>query len=204
MSFYRTADEEALIMRKLYTFMSVSIDGYFEGPNHDISWHNVDSESNKFATEMLKKTDLFLWGRRIYQLMEAYWPGAAEDPSTSNDNREIAQLMNNTDKVVFSKTLERVEATKNWKVSKLVRKYDPNEIRRLKSLEGKEINVGGPDLAASFLRDGLIDELRFMVNPIAIGKGTPIFQGLEERMKLELIETRQFRSGNELLYYRPR
>ena len=185
-------------------FMSVSIDGYFEGPNHDISWHNVDSESNKFATEMLKKTDLFLWGRRIYQLMEAYWPGAAEDPSTSNDNREIAQLMNNTDKVVFSKTLERVEATKNWKVSKLVRKYDPNEIRRLKSLEGKEINVGGPDLAASFLRDGLIDELRFMVNPIAIGKGTPIFQGLEERMKLELIETRQFRSGNELLYYRPR
>lgn len=191
-------------MRKLYMFISVSIDGYFEGPNHDISWHNVDSESNKFAIDMLKKTDLFLWGRRIYQLMEAYWPGAAEDPSTSDDNREIAQLMNNTDKVVFSKTLERVEATENWKVSRLVRKYDPNEIRRLKSLDGKEINVGGPDLAASFLRDGLIDELRFMVNPIAIGKGTPIFQGLEERMKLELIETRHFRSGNALLCYRPR
>jgi len=185
-------------------FVMLSLDGYFEGPNHDISWHNVDDESNRFAIEMLKKTDLFLWGRRIYQLMEAYWPGAAEDPSTSSANREIARLMNNTDKIVFSKTLERVEATKNWRVTKLVREYDPNEMRRLKAGQGKEINVGGPELAASFLRDGLIDELRFVINPIAIGGGAPIFRGLERGMKLELIETRQFRSGNTLLCYRPR
>ena len=112
--------------------------------------------------------------------------------------------MNDTDKIVFSKTLERVEATKNWRVTKLVREYDPNEIRRLKSLDGNEFSVGGPDLAASFLRDGLIDELRFMVNPVAIGEGTPIFPGLEGRIKLELMETRQFRSGNTLLSYRPR
>ena len=185
-------------------FVTLSLDGYFEGPNHDISWHNVDSESSKFAIEMLKKTDLFLWGRRIYQLMEGYWPRAAEDPSTSSDDREIAGLMNNTDKIVFSRTLERVEETKNWKVTKLVREYDPNEIRSLKAGQGKEVNVGGPDLAASFLRDGLIDELRFMINPVAIGAGTPIFRGLEGRMKLELIETRRFRSGNALLCYRPR
>ena len=182
----------------------LSLDGYFEGPNHDLSWHNVDDEFNKFAIEQLGKTDLFLWGRRTYQLMEGYWPKAAEDPSTFADDREVARLMNNTDKIVFSKTLERVEATKDWKVTKLVREYDPNEIRRLKTLEGKEIGVGGPDLAASFLRDGLIDELRFMVNPIAIGKGTPIFKGLEGRMKLELLDTRRFRSGNTLLSYRPR
>ena len=191
-------------MRKLYLFVMLSLDGYFEGPNHDLSWHNVDDEFNKFAIEQLGKTDLFLWGRRTYQLMEGYWPKAAEDPSTFADDREVARLMNNTDKIVFSKTLERVEATKDWKVTKLVREYDPNEIRRLKTLEGKEIGVGGPDLAASFLRDGLIDELRFMVNPIAIGKGTPIFKGLEGRMKLELLDTRRFRSGNTLLSYRPR
>lgn len=73
--------------RNLYLFMSLSIDGYFEGPNHDISWHSVDDEFNRFAIEQLKETDLFLWGRRVYQLMEAYWPKAADDPATSKDNR---------------------------------------------------------------------------------------------------------------------
>jgi dihydrofolate reductase len=191
-------------MRKLYMFVSLSLDGYFEGPNHDISWHNVDSETNKFAIEMLRSTDLFLWGRRIYQLMEGYWPKAAEDPSTSSDDREIARLMNNTEKIVFSKTLDRVEETKNWKVTKLVREFDSKEIRRLKAQPGKEINVGGPDLATSFMKDGLIDELRFMINPVAIGEGTPLFRGLERRVKLELLEARKFSSGNMLLCYRPR
>lgn len=191
-------------MRKLYMFVSLSLDGYFEGPNHDISWHNVDDESNKFAIEMLRKTDLFLWGRRIYQLMEGYWPRTAEAPLTSSDDREIAHLMNSTEKIVFSKTLDRVEETKNWKVTKLVHEFDPKEIRRLKAQPGKEINVGGPDLAMSFMKDGLIDELRFMINPVAIGEGTPIFRGLEKRVKLELLETRKFNSGNILLCYRPR
>jgi dihydrofolate reductase len=191
-------------MRKLYMFMLLSLDGYFEGPNHDISWHNVDDEFNKFAIEQLRKTDLFLWGRRIYQLMEGYWPKAAEDPLTSNDDREIAHLMNNTEKIVFSKTLDRVEETKNWKATKLVREFDSNEIRRLKAQPGKEIGVGGPSLATSFMRDGLIDELRLMINPIAIGGGTPLFRGLERRVKLELLEARRFSSGNVLLRYRPR
>jgi dihydrofolate reductase len=191
-------------MRKLYMFISLSLDGYFEGPNHDISWHNVDGETNRFAIEMLRGTDLFLWGRRIYQLMEGYWPRAAEDPSTSGDDREIARLMNNTEKIVFSKTLDRVEETKSWKVTKLVREFDPEEIRRLKAQPGKEINVGGPDLAATFTKDGLIDELRLMVNPVAIGEGAPLFRGLERRVELELLEARRFSSGNMLLYYRPR
>jgi dihydrofolate reductase len=191
-------------MRKLYMFMLLSLDGYFEGPNHDISWHNVDDEFNKFAIEQLRKTDLFLWGRRIYQLMEGYWPRAAEDPSTSSDDREIALLMNNTEKIVFSKTLDRVEETKNWKVTKLVHEFDPKEIRRLKAQPGKEIGVGGPDLAMSLMKDGLIDELRFMINPVAIGEGTPVFRGLERRVELELLETRKFSSGNVLLCYEPR
>jgi dihydrofolate reductase len=191
-------------MRKLYMFMSLSLDGYFEGPNHDISWHVVDDEFNKFAIEQLRKTDLFLWGRRIYQLMEGYWPRTAEDPLTSSDDREIARLMNNTEKIVFSKTLDRVEETKNWKVTKLIHEFDPKEIRRLKAQPGKEIGVGGPDLSTSLMKDGLIDELRLMINPVAIGEGTPIFQGLKGRVKLELLETRKFSSGNVLLCYRPR
>ena len=190
-------------MRKLYLFMSLSVDGYFEGPNHDISWHNVDEEFNKFAVEQLKETDLFLWGRRIYQLMEAYWPKAAEDPSTSRDDREVARLMNGTKKLVFSRTLDRVRETRNWKNAKLVRKFDPSEIRRLKERPGKDIGVGGPSLASSFAAEGLVDEFRFVINPVALGEGTPIFHGMKERMSLELVKTRKFDSGNVLLCYKP-
>ena len=85
-------------MRKVYLFMILSIDGYFEGTNHDISWHNVNDEFNRFAIEQLNEADLFLFGRRTYQLMEAYWPEAAKDKTMSKENLEIARLINNTQK----------------------------------------------------------------------------------------------------------
>jgi dihydrofolate reductase len=189
-------------MRRMYLFMSLSLDGYFEGPNHDISWHHVDEEFNKFVIEQLKHTDLFLWGRRVYQLMEAYWPKAAENPSTSEDNLEIADLMNSTEKLVFSRTLDRVEETKNWESVRLVHEFDPAEIQSLKERSGEDIVIGGPDLASSFIRAGLVDELRFMINPVALGEGAPIFRGME-RMNLQLLRTRKFESGNILLCYKP-
>lgn len=190
-------------MRTTYLFMSLSVDGYFEGPNHDISWHNVDDEFNKFALEQLAKTDLFLWGRRTYQLMEEYWPKAADDLATSKANRRIADLMNNTEKIVFSRTLKAVKEKKNWRNVSLVRTLDPAKIRRLKEQAGKEIGVGGSSLALAFSRVGLIDEFRFMMNPVIIGQGTPILHGMLESMELELTETRRFGSGNVLLRYRP-
>ncbi len=189
--------------RNLFLFMSLSVDGYFEGPQHDISWHRVDYEVNEFAIEMLKRTDLFLWGRRVYQLMEAYWPGAADDPSTSKEDRQVAELMNNTEKIVFSRTLERVSETKNWRNVKLVHKFDPAEIRRLKELPGGDISVGGSELAVSFVEAGLIDEFRFMMTPVALRAGTPMLQGMKRRLNLELVRTRQFESGNMLLCYKP-
>lgn len=190
-------------MRKVYLFMTLSLDGYFEGPNHDLSWHNVDGEFNRFAIEQLKEADLFLFGRRTYQLMEAFWPKAATDPSTSKENLQIASLINNTDKIVFSRTLDKVEETENWKNVKLVHEFDPAAIRRLKEQPGKGIWVGGSNLAVSFVESSLIDEFRFMMNPIVLGGGTPIFEGMHGRLDLELIKTRRFDSGNVLLYYRP-
>ena len=80
--------------------MTLSLDGYFEGPNHDISWHNINDEFNEFAIEQLKEADLLLFGRRTYQLMEASWPKAADDPAMSKENLEIANLMNNANKIV--------------------------------------------------------------------------------------------------------
>ncbi len=183
--------------------MTLSIDGYFEGVNHDISWHNVDDEFNRFAIEQLREADLMLFGRRTYQLMEAFWPRAAKDATMSKENLEIARLINNTNKVVFSRTLGKVEEKENWKNVRLVREFDPEEMRRLKEQPGRSMWVGGSDLAVSFIKAGLIDEFRFMVNPIVLGDGTPIFKGLGAKLRLRLVKTRTFDSGNVLLYYSP-
>lgn len=190
-------------MRKTYLFMSLSLDGYFEGPDHDISWHRVDDEFNKFAIEQLSQTDLLMFGRRIYQVMEAAWPKMARDPSTSKDDLEVARLINNMSKMVFSKTLDSVRETEDWKNVKLVREFDPAEVRRVKGQPGKDISVGGSNLALSFVKAGLLDEFRFMVAPTTIGRGTPVLDGTLSRMDLELTKTRRFDSGNVLLCYRP-
>ena len=190
-------------MRKVYLFMMLSLDGYFEGPDHDISWHNVDDEFNRFAIGQLREADLILFGRKTYQLMEASWPKAARDPATSEENIKIADLIDNVNKIVFSKTMEKVEETEDWKNVRLVSEFDPAEIRRLKDRPGKGIWVGGSDLAVSFVKEGLIDEFRFMINPVVVGGGTRIFQGMEGRLSLELMETRRFDSGNVLLSYKP-
>jgi dihydrofolate reductase len=184
--------------------VTLSLDGDFEGLNHDLSWHNVDHEFNKFAIEQLRETGLILFGRRTYQLMEGFWPKAAVDPGTSPDNREIARLINNAEKIVFSRTLDSVRETENWRNVKLRRKVDPVEIRRLKEMPGKDIWVGTSDLALSFIKEDLIDEFRFMINPVVVGGGRRIFEGLNRKLDLELTESRKFASGNVLLYYRPR
>lgn len=184
--------------------MMLSLDGFFEGPNHDLSWHNVDDEFNKFATEQLNDTGLMLWGRRTYELMEGYWPKAEENSETSGENVEIARLMNSIPKIVFSRTLKGVRETEYWKNVKLVHEFNPTEIQRLKQQPGKDIWVGMSDLAVSFLKHDLIDEFRFVIAPVAIGEGTRMFHGIDHRLNLELTKTRRFDSGNVLLYYKPR
>lgn len=191
-------------MRKLYVFMMLSADGYFEGPKHDLSWHNVDDEFNKFALELLQEADLFLYGRRMYQLMEAFWPKMSQDPKMSKDNLEIADLINNTKKIVFSKTLKNVKEKENWRNVKLVSRFDPGEIKRLKRQNGKNIWVGGSNLAVSFIKAGLVDEVMFMINPVVIGSGTPIFEGLDKKTDFKLLGIQAFKSGNVLVRYKPK
>jgi len=191
-------------MRKVILSMMVSLDGYFEGPNHDLSWHNVDKELNRFVIQQMKEVDLIIFGKGTYQTMESFWPQAQDDPKMSKENLIVARLMNNMNKIVISRTLNRIREHKNWKNVKIVHKFDPKEIMRLKKQAGKAIWVGGSNLAMSFIRAGLIDEFRFTISPVVIGAGTPIFRGLGRRLKLELIKTRKFRSGNVIQYYRPK
>jgi dihydrofolate reductase len=184
-------------------FMTISLDGFFEGRDHDISWHNVDDELNKFAIELLRETDTILFGRRTYELFEDFWPKAVDDPKISKDNLEKARLINNMNKVVFSKTLTKVEERENWRNVKLIRDVNSEEIKRWKQESGKDLCIGGSNLALGFAQLGLIDEIRIMVDPIVLGEGTRLFEGVKDKLNLSLLKTRTFKSGNVLLYYQP-
>lgn len=180
--------------------MMVSLDGYIEGPDHDLSWHNVDEEFNNFAISQLNETDTILFGRKTYELMESFWPteqGIKDDPV-------VAEKMNFTPKIVFSKTLEKVEEKENWKNVKLIKDGVKEEIEKLKRKQGKNIAVlGSNNFCITLLELGILDEVRIMLNPVVIGKGTPLFEGISKRVEFKLTKTRNFKSGNILLYYQP-
>jgi dihydrofolate reductase len=183
-------------MRKIILFNLTSLDGYFEGPDRDINWHIVDDEFNEFAIQQTGEFGAFLFGRVTYELMASYWP--TED--AKRDDPNIAELMNRLPKIVFSKTLKKVE----WENTKLVNDNFVESISKLKQEAGKDIAVfGSSDLAVTLIEHGLLDELRIMVNPILLGEGKPIFQGIKTQLGLQLLKTRTFKSGNVLLYYEP-
>ncbi len=176
--------------------MMVSLDGYYEGPNHEIDWHNADNkEFNDFAIKNVGESDLLLFGRKTYELMATYWPSA---DALKNDPIVAAQ-MNNTEKIVFSRTLIKTD----WENTRLVKNNAADELRKLKNQEGKAIAIlGSSDLALTFISEGLIDEFQIMVNPVVLGAGKPLFDGLKERIQLALVKTKVFNSGNVLLFYK--
>lgn len=138
----------------------------------------------------------FLYGRRMYELMVDYWPTAETDPSATPAMLEFARIWQNKPKVVFSRTLERVA----WN-SRLVRDDAAEEAVRLKAAPGFDTDVGGPTLASTLIRRGLIDEYRLFVYPVMLGAGTAFFPALGDRVRLELVETRTFSSGVVYLRY---
>lgn len=180
--------------------MMVSLDGYFEGPNHDLSWHQVDQEFNAFAIKQLKEADTILFGRKTYQLMENFWPseeGLKDDP-------KVAKLMNSMPKVIISRTLKKAVETNIWKNITLIKNNVKGEITRLKNQKGKSIVVlGSSNLCVSLIQENLLDEIRLMINPVVIGKGTTLFSGIKDRYQFKLLNTKTFKSGNVLHYYQP-
>lgn len=188
-------------MRKVFLLMMVSLDGFFEGENHDLSWHNVDGEFNEFAAQMLSEVGTLMFGRRTYELMAGFWPTAK--PSDPND-AIVAEKMNTLPKIVFSTTMKKVEEKPSWKNVKLAKDNVAEEVQKLKQQPGEDIAVlASSNLCISLIKMGLIDEFRIMVNPVVIGNGTPLFHGIQEKFKLKLLNTRTFNSGNVLLTYQP-
>jgi dihydrofolate reductase len=174
-------------MRKVIYSFSVSLDGFIEGPNREIDWSAPDEELHRFFNEQSRQVGTSLYGRRLYELMSAYWPTADADPSAPDYVVEFARIWKATPKVVFSRTLEKVE----WN-SRLVRDNLAEEVAKLKAEPGKDMDLGGATLAATFMRLGLIDEYRLFVHPVVLGSGTPYFPALDHLINLRLVETRTF------------
>lgn len=184
-------------MRKIILFNLTSLDGYFEGVNADISWHNVDQEFNEFAIAQLKTADTLLFGRKTYELMEGYWP----TQEGIKDNPAIAALMDSFDKIVFSKTLEKTI----WNNTKLIKENLSQEVKKLKSIPGRDVFIfGSADLSSTLIDHNLIDEFRVMINPVILGNGTPLFKNINQNINLQLLKTKVFGNGNVLLNYIPK
>ena len=183
-------------MRKVILFMMTTLDGFYEGRDRDINWHNVDAEFNEFAIAQLNTADILLFGRVTYELMASYWP----TPDAIKNDPIVAEKMNSLHKIVFSKTLEKV----NWSNTRLVKGNIGAEIMKMKSQPGKDMIIfGSSDLAVSLIHYNLIDEIRIMVNPVVLSQGKALFKGLNHHLALKLLNTRTFHSGNVLLSYEP-
>jgi dihydrofolate reductase len=182
-----------IFMSKLFLFMMISLDGYFEGKDHDLSWHNVDEEFQEFAIEQLEEIGTIIFGKTTYEMMASFWP-----TDLAKDDPETAQLMTKTPKIVISHSLEKAD----WENTTLIKENVEEELRKLKENSNKDLAIfGSSNLTVSLLEMGLVDELRIMVNPVVIGEGTPFFEGIKNKLKLKLEKTRQFKNGNVLLYY---
>ncbi|HEX3335555.1 MAG TPA: dihydrofolate reductase family protein [Jatrophihabitans sp.] len=187
-------------MRKIITMMSVSLDGFFEGPNHELDWHLVNEELHTHFNEELGAMGAFLDGRVTFELMAEYWPTADEDPESSPPVAEFAHIWRDMPKIVYSRTLERAD----WN-STVVREVVVEEIQDLKAQPGGDLMLGGADLTATFMRHDLIDEYRLYVHPVVIGQGNPYFKPGGAKLDLRLIAARTFGNGVVLLRYdRPR
>ena len=181
-------------MRRLIYSMTVSLDGFIAGRDGEIDWSAPDEELFRFHTQQVRELDAHLCGRRLYEVM-TYWETADENPSLPDHELEFARLWKDTPKIVFSKTLEKIEGN-----ARLVRDSVADEVVKLKEQPGSDLAVGGAGLASSLIKLNLIDDYRLFVSPIALGGGTPYFPALDERIELELVETRSF--GSSVVYVR--
>jgi dihydrofolate reductase len=184
-------------MRKLAVFNNVTLDGYFVTMNGDMSWaHKQDAEWNAFVQGNASGGGELLFGRITYEMMASYWP----TPHAIKNFPVVAEGMNNLPKVVFSRTLDKA----SWSNTKLVKGDIAAEIRKMKKEPGRDMVIlGSGSIVSQLAQEGLIDEYQIVVNPIVLGKGRTMFDGVKEKLTLKLTKTRSFTNGNVVLCYEP-
>ena len=184
-------------MRKLLVFNSVTLDGYFTDQNGDMSWAHKqdDPEWNAFTAENAKSGGELLFGRVTYELMASFWP----TPAAAQMLPEIAENMNKSPKVVFSRKMDKA----SWNNTRVIKGDLAEEIRKLKEAPGDGlVLMGSGTIISQIALEGVIDEYQMVINPLALGKGRTMFDGIEGKLNLTLTSTRAFQNGNVLLSYK--
>ena len=185
-------------MRKLTSFMHVSLDGFVAGPNGELDWAKVDDELFDYVGMRIGKGDTALYGRTTYEMMEGYWPTAADQPNASKHDIEHSKWYAKVHKVVLSKTMKGANLTNTTIISDKLSK----EINEIKQQAGNDILLfGSPTATHSLMQENLIDGFWLFVNPIILGQGIPLFTDIKDKIKLKLLSTHQFTCGVTALDY---
>jgi dihydrofolate reductase len=184
-------------MGKLIVFNSISLDGYFTDANNDMSWaHKNDPEWNEFTSENAKGGGILLLGRVTYDLMVSFWPTEVAKQMMP----EVAEGMNNLQKVVFSRTMDKAD----WKNTKLVKGNLIEEVKKMKDESGDGMVIlGSGSIVSQLSEHRLIDEYQCVIVPVVLGKGRTMFEGMTEKLNLKRTNARTFQNGNVVVSYEP-
>lgn len=182
-------------MNKLTSFTFITLNGFFKGQNEDTSWHPHGGEAAQFANDSSSAGNILLFGRKTYEMMASFWP----TPMAAELFPIVAENMNKSRKIVCSNTLKKAD----WQNTSVIGEDIIEQVRQLKKTSGKNITIlGSGSLLTQFSEVGLIDQYTIMLDPIAIGKGTTIFENIQSNLELNLVSSRVFeKDGIVLLNY---
>ena len=185
-------------MRRIVLFMHSSLDGFVAGPRGEMDWIHVDEEIFDYVSRHTELTDTALYGRVTYQMMEAYWPTAGDDPNASRHDKQHSAWYKNVSKVVLSRSMKGDKLPNTTIISENLR----DEILKVKEKSGKDIIIfGSPSASHALLAESLIDEFWIFINPVLIGHGIPLFKDIKERKKLKFLSSHVFISGVAAMSY---
>ncbi|MEO6758400.1 MAG: dihydrofolate reductase family protein [Saprospiraceae bacterium] len=183
-------------MPKLSSFTFITLNGFYKGPQEDISWHRHGSEENETAEKGAQSESILLFGRVSYEMMIKYWP----TPMAAKNDPVVADGMNRAEKIVFSRTLDHAD----WNNTRVVKDDMIETVRNLKAQGTKDMTlIGSGNVLAQLAAHDLIDTYQIMLDPVVIGQGTSLFQGLPDKLDLKLVDSKINASGVILLSYEP-
>lgn len=185
-------------MKKLILFMHTTLDGFVAGPNGEMDWINVGQEIFDEAGKVTDRADTALYGRKTFEMMEGYWPTAANEPKASRHTIAHAKWYNRVTKVVISKTLQG----KTIPNTKVIGENLAQEVKKLKQQPGQDVAIfGSPSACHALMQDNLIDELILAVNPVILGAGIPLIKGIKGQLKLKLVSSKVLGSAVVMSHY---
>ena len=185
-------------MRKIISFMHISLDGFVAGPNGEMDWIKVNEEIFDHVGKRISETDTALYGRVTYEMMESYWPTAADKPTATKHDIEHSKWYSKAHKIVLSETMKDADLPNTTVISDNL----SDRINEIKKQAGSEILLfGSPTATHALIQQNLIDGYWLFVNPIILGQGIPLFVDIKDKIKLKLLTTQQFICGVTELNY---